>query len=740
MKHFINILLSFCLLLPISGNATNLWKRSDATAPKRATLVAGAAQTNYLLDEAALAKALRNLAYDPSAAQIITLPMPNGKMMDFKVWQTSVLPEPLAAKYPELSTYSAIAVPTPTITAKLDITVYGFHAMVFDGAHTYFVDKSDNSTYLAHYKRDERKPSAQQMRCAVPGHQYTDIAAMERNKRVYRTANGYQLHSYRLALACDHQYAHAVTGESNPTKAQVLSKMLTTVNRINGVYERELSVSFTLVTNEDTLIFTDSLHDPFGHDDQNAPVLLSENQHICDSLIGTANYDIGHIFTTGGGGLSQIACVCQADLKAQSVTGSANPSGDGFDIDYVAHEMGHEMGSEHTFNNNIDGSCSGNAVEECAFQPGSGSTIMDYAGICSHDDIQPHSDAYFSGSSLLQIYQCITTTGTTCAETTATGNKPAGIDGFTASYAIPFLTPFELTAPAATDSVTDTLTTYCWEQWNLGDFGQELKHTFYSGPIFRSFAPTTSTTRIFPNMVMVLADSLSNAGTENAEGEKAPDVARYLTFRLSVRDMMNGYGAFLIPDDTVHLDVINTGTGFRVTSQTSNGAEYIGTAEENVTWDVAQTNIAPINCSTVDIYLSGDGGNTWNYNLGNYPNTGSATVTIPNITLPHARIKVKGTGNVFFNVNKADFGTLYYPGHTGNPLLFPDPAHDVLHVFTGAAGTVQAGIYDGVGKRVWEGTITDILELNISDYPRGMYFMNMKDNEGKSTIGKFVVW
>ena len=738
MKHFINILLSALLLLPATGRATDVWTRS-ATA-RRSTIAAGAQQANYLLDETALKAALGNLTHDPSGARAITLPMPDGSMMDFKVWQTSVLPEALAAKYPGLSTYSAVAVHAPTITAKLDLTAYGFHAMIFDGGRTYLIDKTDDNTYLAHYKKDERKPSAQQMRCAVPGHEHTDVAAIERSKQAYRTANGYQLHTYRLALACDHQYAHAVTGTTNPAKAQVLSKMLTTLNRINGVYERELSVSFTLVANEDTLIFTDSLHDPYGHDDQNASALLDENQHICDSLIGTANYDIGHIFSTGGGGLSQIACVCQAGQKAQSVTGSANPTGDGFDIDYVAHEMGHEMGSEHTFNNNTDGSCAGNAVEEFAFQPGSGSTIMDYAGICSHDDIQPHSDAYFSGSSLLQINQCITTTGATCAVTTPTGNKPVGIGAFTTSYTIPFLTPFELTAPAATDSVTDTLTTYCWEQWNLGDFGQELKHTFYSGPIFRSFAPTTSTTRVFPNLTMVLADSLSNAGTENAEGEKVPDVARYLTFRLSIRDIINGYGAFLMPDDTVHLDVINTGTGFKVTSQTSIGAEYVGTTKENVTWDVAQTNIAPINCSTVDIYLSGDGGKTWNYYLGNYPNTGAATVTIPNVTLAHARIKVKGADNVFFNVNKGDFGTLFYPGHTGNLLLFPNPAHDVLHVFTGVASTVQAGIYDGVGKQVWQGTIEDILELNISDFPRGIYFMNTRDSEGKSTVKKFAVW
>jgi len=561
-----------------------------------------------------------------------------------------------------------------------------------------------------------------------------------------RTTNGYVSRNYRLALACDHNYAQAATGLLAPSIAQTLSAMITDMNRINGVYEREFSISMTFVDNEDTLIWTQPYDlangpDPYQGIDSDAGQCLVVNQTVCDTRIGTANYDIGHVFTTGAGGLSQVGVVCNSAQKAQSVTGLADPVGDGFVIDYVSHEMGHEYGAYHPFNSSA-GNCGGdNLVAFCAYEPGSGSTIMAYAGICDPDDLQPHSDPYFHSVSQEQIQSYITTQGNACAIETATNNKLVSIPSFAASYTIPYLTPFELTAPTATDSVADTSVTYCWEEWNLGDPGETLVQTHALGPIFRSYIPVKSPTRIFPENSMVLAGVLSNAGIPDAEGEKVPDVARFLTFHLSVRDIYQGNGCFLIPDDTVHLDVINTGTGFKVTSQNTPGDYYIGNTPATITWDVAGTNASPINTQNVDIYVSVDGGNNWQYHIGTFPNTGSAIITManPDTDVATARIKVKGTNNVFFNVNSTDFTVAHSLESDTSILICPIPTHSILRMSAGTKGLLSAVIYNAVGQQIWKGQIDGETDISVALWARGIYFVKLTDPKNHVTLRKISV-
>jgi hypothetical protein len=576
-------------------------------------------------------------------------------------------------------------------------------------------------------------------------------------KLTLRRVNGYNLRNYRLALSADNFYCQTATGSSTPTIAQALSTMTTSMNRINGVYEREFSITMTFVAKEDTLIWplatgTINGNDPFNSIDANAPSCMSTNQTTCDTRIGSANYDIGHVFTTGGGGQSLAPCVCQSGQKAQSVTGSSTPVGDGFDIDFVAHEMGHEFGADHTFNNNADNECATNAVSYLAYEPGSGSTIMAYAGICSPDDLQFHSDAYFHAANLLQISTyTVSGTGNTCAGTKpSTNNKPVGLAPFTATYSIPYLTPFELKAPTAIDSVADTLTTYCWEQWNLGDFGARLINTHNTGPLFRSFSPVTTPLRVFPVMRMVLADSLSNAGIEGNEGEKAPDSARYITFRLTVRDIYHGYGCFLFPDDSIHLDVINTGAGFKVISPTAS-ANWTGGTSNNITWNVVSTNIAPINCPKVDIYLSGDGGYTWPLFIDSVLNTGTATITVPNIaTNSNVRIKVKGHKNVFFNVNGSNFKITNNPNlptvslgvqqinsvYNNDVIIYPQPASNILNIVAGVNKTYQAVILSSIGQTIWKGQVNSSISISVNEWPKGIYFLQLIDTENKQRLMK----
>jgi len=755
------IALCICFFIPFAAIAGSKWKRADAgkiTLPAHSSI-----RKNYLAytaDEDGLKSQLFQLTTDPAQGQVVELPMPDGTTRNFKVWHSPMMPDALAAKYPSLKTFTGVAVDNPNITAKLDFTSYGFHAIVFDGINISMIDPAGNNQpgyYTVHYKKDETREPEDMMQCGVTQEaKFHPDENMDVTRKVaLRTSNGYQLRTYRLALSCDHFYASAVTGVTDPTIAQVLSKMITSMNRINGVYEREFAITMNFIANEDTLIFNTASGgvngaDPFASIDNDAYNCLLTNQTVCDTRIGNANYDIGHVFTTGAGGLSEIGVVCMPDepgnpsLKAESVTGQPQPWGDGFDIDYVAHEMGHEYGADHPFNDAINGSCNSNTIyPPTAYEPGSGSTIMAYAGICSPDDLQPHSDAYFNSVSLLEIQNYITGAGDVCAVHTPTNNKLVSLPPFTTSYTIPYLTPFELTAPAAADSVADTSITYCWEQYNLGDVGQELVNTHQSGPIFRSFSPTTSPTRVFPNMTMVLADSLSNAGTEDAQGEKVPDVARFLTFRLTMRDIFQGTGCFLVPDDTVHLDVINTGMGFAVTSQNTSGNSYLGYTPLDITWNVAGTDAAPINTPNVDIYMSGDGGYTWPYHIGTFINNGSASIILPNpdTSITAARFKVKGSGNVFFNVNKDNF-SVEHNSSTIAPTaieVYPSPVNTTLRLYSGDKGILQFVVYNSIGQKVMNGEVNGELDVPVNDWARGLYIIKFIDAKNQRTIKKFVV-
>ena len=748
------ILYSCCNLLIAKANAGNIWHSVNPTdLPKNIQLMHPRQYLTYLLDETQLKTQFLNLSSNPAEAGIVTLPLPDGTFRDFKVWHKTMMPDELAAKYPDIKTYTGQAINNATITVKLDFTVYGFHAMIFDGEKTAFIDPYDlyhDNYYMVHYLKDETRPAAQRMNCIVNN---TNYNFEEKNNEILRsahnlasrTANGNQLRTYRLALSADAYYCQAATGAGVPSIGACLSAMTTSMNRINGVFERELSVTMVFVAHEDTLIFPTAAgsingSDPFYSFNTNANSCLANNQTFCDARIGTANYDIGHVFTTGAGGLSEVGCVCNSATKAQSVTGQPTPVGDGFDINYVAHEMGHEFGADHPFNDNADMSCGGNAV--------------DYSGICAPDDIQANSDAYFSAVGLVQINTCITTTGDACAVKTSTLNRPVHIDSFAHNYSIPYLTPFELTAPIAIDSTTDTLTTYCWDQWNLGDFGLTFAETHNKGPLFRSLNPVAyPSTRVFPRPDRWVNGILNDAGNENNQGEKLPDVARYLTFKLTMRDIYLGNGCFLFPDDTVHLDVINTGAAFTISSQATTGIVYNGGSTQTVTWNIVNTVNPPISTPFVDIYMSIDGGYNWMYHIGTFENTGGAIVTVPNppVSTTTARFKVKGKDNVFFNINATDFAVNYNASlpvtaavNTTTPVepeinIYPNPTNHVLHIATTSNTAFQVAVFNTLGQQVWHGIMNKEFNLPISNWAKGIYYIHFSDSENRSEVKKFVV-
>jgi len=758
------LLMFVVLFISIKAQAYNdIWQQvSNRNVPAKGTpLIRSTDYAVFSLNITYLKGMLQALPFSADQAQIIELPQPDGTYRTFKVWQCRMMEKGLAEGYPGIKTFTAVALDNAWVTAKLDFTLRGFHAMIFDGGNTSFIDpysNKDDNYYIVHYKKNEFRYPNETGVCQFKSEDENGpagnatIMTQTGLPQLSKISNGYQSRTYRLALACSNQYATTATGMATPAIADVLSAMTTSMNRINGVYEREFSITMVLVANDTSIIFTSATNDPYGSINTNPNALCAQNQKTCDTVIGNDNYDIGHVFTTNGGGLSSLGCVCHTGSKASSETGFYTPVGDGFDIDYVAHEMGHEFGADHPFNNGSDGSCGGgNMNRPTAYEPGSGSTIMAYAGICSPDDLQPHSDAYFHAISLNEIYTySILGRGNNCAVQAATNNTPASLPSFAATYSIPYKTPFELIAPVAVDTAADSANRYCWEQWNLGDAGSRLVNTHFAGPIFRSFNPDLSGTRIFPKIDSILKGTYSYVSTgsgskyENHEGEKVPDTARFLTFKLTERAILNGYGSFLFPDDTVHLDVINTGAAFAVTSQNKGYIYWQAGATDTITWNVVGTDAAPINCDSVNIYLSVDGGYSWPYLLGEYPNNGFASVVIPSGAITNtARLKVKGANNVFFNVNRVPIviGTVA-PNGVANVLasqvkVYPSPATDVVHIESSTE--LSANIYNELGQRVYTNSVNGNLTVSVSGWAKGIYYVELSNIANGQRVVKPVV-
>ena len=610
------------------------------------------------LDKTGMASTLAAAPLESTAAArraplVLSLPTPDGDFARFSVEESPVVAPELAARYPQITTYGGQGIDDPRATIRLDLGLTGFHAQVLSPHGSWYIDPYyhlDDSVYVSYYGRDLQAPRDPFFEPAIGGLR-SPVAAPVAGAQSRST--GTQLRTYRLALAADGEYSALWGG----TKALVLNALVTAVNRVSGIYQTELAIKLELVANDDKLIYLNPSTDPYSN--TNASALLTQNQTNIDNVIGGANYDIGHVFTTGGGGYASLAVVGKPGLKAQGETGNPSPTGDAFWVDYVAHEMGHQFGANHTFNG-IGLNCAGtNANSLTAMEPGSGSSIMAYAGICGSDDLQPHSDPFFHAVSFDEIVAYTTTVGSPGnlgAASTSNGAPTVAVTG--GPYTIPIRTPFALSATGS-DPNGDALT-YQWEQYDGGATRSLTSTSKPSGALFRSFAPTTSSTRTFPKLSSILANNTdAKTGTcavlpagLNCWSEFLPTVGRSMTFRVTARDNRSDGGGVSSADTTV--TVAPTGP-FQVTSPNT-AVTLSGGSAPTVAWNVASTNVAPVNTANVDILLSTDGGNTFPTVLeSNAPNDGTQPVTLPNVETTQARVKIAAVGNVYFDISDANF-------------------------------------------------------------------------------------
>ena len=667
----------------------------------------------------------------PSNGLLVDIPMPNGDMATFRVFQNNLLPNELMGKYPGIVAYSAQGVTDPHAFAVFDFTHQGFHGMVLTPNGTYFIDPVtlvDHDHYLVYYKRDfvTTEPFECLTESVTPS--IEESKPVELKDAVQRSV-GSQLKTYRLAMATTGEYSAFHGG----TKPLVLSAIVTSVNRVSGIYERELAIRLTLIPNTDTLIFLNANTDPYTNN--NGGTMLGQNQTTITNYIGGFNYDIGHVFSTGGGGIAGLGVICNFSNKARGVTGLATPVGDPFDVDYVAHEVGHQFGGNHTFNCEV-GACSGNRAFNAAYEPGSGSTIMAYAGICGNNNLQNNSDDYFHAKSFDEIIIYTTTGfGGTCPQVTPTGNTPPVINPIP-SRVIPYLTPFRLTADAY-DPDGDPIT-YCWEQYDLGPAGT-WSAPVGNAPIFRSFDPVTTPTRLFPRLLNILNNSQSI-------GEVKPSYARTLNFRLTARDNRLNGGGVTNNDTMFQVQVINTGQAFAITSQNVTGVVWAAGTTETITWDVGGSDIAPINTPLVNILLSTDGGQTFPTVLASQvPNNGSYSLQVPFVNTSTARVMVEGDGNIFFDINDKNFTigitSVQEQANTLPVELLPNPAADLLEVrFDGTYAEHQLMLFDAQGRKVLDRLLIGYAaKIDVSGLPRGFYTYRVSRVDGSEANGKLIL-
>ncbi len=661
---------------------------------------------------------------------VMDFPNEDGTMESYTIEKTSVLAPELEAKYPEIQSFYGVSTKNPLNKIYISTSPSGFTGVI-TGNKTIYIDpasKNDVSNYIVYDRKDCARSPDDSFVCNAVLDEAINKDKTTSNAKTTSTTDG-NLRTYRLALACTSAYS-LYYGNTIP---QVLAAMNTTITRVNSVFRRDLSVVFQIVANNDRLIYIngfnkDASPDPDPYDNYNGSGMLSVNTANITGLLTVGAYDIGHVFSTGGGGIAGTG-PCTAASKGNGVTGIVTPQFDPFDIDYVAHEIGHQFGAGHTYYN----ACFGAKVGD-DYEPGSASTIMGYAGICA-PNVQGNSDAYFHARSIAQMTTAIASH--TCVAGTSTGNAAPVIATLTART-IPKSTPFILTA-SATDAQADPMT-YTWEQYDINDGGvQPPASTNTAGPVFRSLMPTSDPSRTFPNLSAIISNTTPT-------WEVLPSVARTLNFRVTARDNSTLGGRTEFKDVVI---TVGTAGPFLVSAPNAGTEIWYAGETKTVTWNVASTNTATYS-TTVNIKLSTDGGLTYPITLvTGVANSGTANITVPNNVGKLNRIKVEAAANIFFDISNANFEiksgkfemtsvastqSVCKPTNAVFTINYtPAPAFSELTTFSAIGAPAGATIVFSPTTRSTSGTFT-ITVSNTSGVAAGNYPITIKGTSTTANI------
>jgi hypothetical protein len=640
------VLLSLSIM-PAVAVDINLWHETSAAEPTLASgfIRAKAKNARYLTIDT---QELNQLQMRLKQAKRLQIPGINGAMFEFELRPSPVMSTALAAHYPKMMSYSGHQVGNVSNHGRFSLSptgLFGFYRL-----HGEWILLSPQSNvagqnYIAYryadalpLDTDDNEPAKQN---AEPDFLLTNEIEQRTDLQQKFAPTGEQIRTYRLAISTTGEYAQKLGG----SKAAVVEEMMIMVNRINQILLGDLAIQFELVDTQN-VIFIDAASDPYTNNDAASDV--ESTQSTLDNAVGSANYDIGHLFSTNGGGLAAVSGICRTDSKGTATSGANNPRGERFYIDYVIHEMGHQLGARHTFNALDQRTCDDSQRSaSSAFEPGSGSTIMSYAGLCSGQNIQDNSDPYFHAGSIAEIRSIIDNSSRQSCGTLSTANNAIPQIQLTkTSYTIPANSAFVLTATATDDDLEPLI--YNWEQVDAGGKNggtanaSEMSSDNGSNPLFRSFPASSISQRYFPQLGSVLNQQLS-------QGEVYPSTERTLTMRLTVRDNRGG-----VNSADVSVSVVNNQQTFEFNSPLG-AMTWPSFSQQTLFWNVAQTTQPPINCNKVDILLSANSEREFSYTLASgVNNDGEQHVQLPNIDSNTVRLMLLCSDNVFYALNDSD--------------------------------------------------------------------------------------